>query len=61
MAERVNHRCEQHPDVFDCSDNLIYHSAESGEYGLVIHDGGSSYARIDYCPWCGAKLPESTR
>ena len=31
------------------------------EYGLIIHDGGSSYIDIKYCPWCGSKLPESKR
>jgi hypothetical protein len=61
MAEHVNHRCETHPDVFDCPDNLIYHSTDGGEYGIIIHDGGSSFIRIGYCPWCGAKLPESGR
>ena len=61
MAQRVNHRCETHPDVFDCPDNLIYRSAESGEYGIVVHDGGSSFVRIGYCPWCGTKLPEPGR
>ena len=61
MAEHLNYRCEEHPDVFDCADNLIYRSADSGAYGIIIHDGGSSFSRISYCPWCGAKLPEKTR
>ena len=61
MAGRVNYRCEKHPDVFDCPDHLIYHSAESGEYGIIIHDGGSSFIVISFCPWCGTKLPESRR
>jgi hypothetical protein len=57
MSEHVNQRCEQHPDAFDCPDKLIHHSAGTGEYGIIIHDGGSSYVVINYCPWCGARLP----
>lgn len=29
------------------------------EYGIIIHDGGGSSIIIDYCSWCGIKLPES--
>lgn len=25
-------------------------------YGLPIHDGGESYIRINFCPWCGKNL-----
>ena len=28
---------------------------------MIIHDGGSSYNVIDYCPFCGKKLPFSKR
>lgn len=31
------------------------------EYGLRIHDGGTSYVQIDFCPWCGNRLPGSLR
>ncbi len=61
MTRHVNHRCEMHPSIFDCADNLIYYSGESDRYGIIIHDGGSSFSVIIYCPWCGTKLPESTR
>jgi Domain of unknown function (DUF6980) len=33
----------------------------SREYGIIIHDGGSSHIVINYCPWCGARLPDSQR
>ncbi len=26
------------------------------KYGIPIHDGGSSYIRINFCPWCGREL-----
>ncbi len=59
MAENINYRCSQHLDVFDCPDNLVYFSQKLNEYGIIIHDGGSSFIKIDYCCWCGKKLPES--
>ena len=61
MTQAVNHRCEEHETVFDCPDALIYYSEGTGEYGLIIHDGVTAYQRIDYCPWCGIKLPPSKR
>jgi hypothetical protein len=61
MKQRVEYICEQHSDAFECADNLIYYSKKFNEYGLIIHDGGSSYAVINFCPFCGEKLPESKR
>ena len=29
------------------------------EYGIPVLDGGTSYIRIEYCPWCGKELPSS--
>jgi hypothetical protein len=31
------------------------------EYGILYTDGGSSFQVMEYCPWCGARLPESLR
>lgn len=59
MRQRLETRCEVHADRFDCPDCLITYSERLGMYGLIIHDGGSSYARINYCPWCGCKLSEN--
>ncbi len=28
----------------------------SGNYGIPVRDGGSSYIAIDFCPWCGIKI-----
>lgn len=61
MTKQVEHVCEQHPDPFDCADNLVVYVAKFREYGLIIHDGGSSKITISYCPWCGARLPEPAR
>ncbi|MBC7932277.1 MAG: hypothetical protein H7Z38_17105 [Rubrivivax sp.] len=59
MTHELDQRCDMHPDPFDCVDNLIYYSPRFDEYGIIIHDGGSSFSLIAYCPWCGSKLPES--
>jgi len=46
---------------FDYVDTPIIHVKKFNEYGLKIFDGGSSYILIDFCPWCGERLPESRR
>jgi hypothetical protein len=57
MRYQLNLQCDQHPGTLDCADILVCHSEQSDEYGIIIHDGGSSYSVIQYCPWCGTKLP----
>ena len=59
MTLAVTSTCDQHPDRSDCPDCLLAYSPKFDEYGLIIHDGGSSRVSIQYCPWCGARLPES--
>jgi hypothetical protein len=61
MRLAVEETCEQHPDRFDCPDALVTYSEKLDEYGLIVHDGGSAYVVIAYCPWCAAELPESKR
>jgi hypothetical protein len=61
MEENLKFGCTQHKDRFECPDSLVSYSADLDEYGLIIHDGSSSSVFIKYCPWCGAKLPESKR
>jgi predicted nucleotidyltransferase len=39
----------------------ITYSARFGEYALKISDGGSAKQLIEFCPWCGRRLPESMR
>jgi hypothetical protein len=48
--------CDRHTYPFDCPD-VVMHHYESGWYGILIHDGGSSSYQILYCPWCGTGLP----
>jgi hypothetical protein len=61
MDEMVTFSCDQHPDRFDCPDCLVSYSPTFDEYGLIIHDGGLSIISIQFCPWCGARLPASKR
>ena len=44
--------------VGDC---MVVYISKFREYGLPIHDGGSSFLQINYCPWCGTALPDSLR
>jgi hypothetical protein len=34
------------------------HAHARRQYGLMIHDGGSSFYGIAFCPWCGARIGE---
>lgn len=56
MEYHVNFKCNLHDNSFDCPDKLIIYDLSSDDYGLIIHDGGSSSIRIDFCPWCASKL-----
>ena len=61
METNLTFTCKVHRDEFDCPDSLISYTPKFGEYGLIIHDGGTGSIGIGYCPWCGGKLPESKR
>ena len=61
MGERLKFKCVQHADAFECTDNLVSYVADGDQYGLIVHDGGSSSIVIKYCPWCGVKLSSSQR
>ncbi|MBL7896337.1 MAG: hypothetical protein JNK50_13655 [Bacteroidia bacterium] len=36
--------------------DTIIITTKSKEFGIPIHDGGTSFIKINYCPWCGHKL-----
>lgn len=56
MTYWANYKCTEHQDIFACPDNIIYFSARPLAFGIIVHDGGSSYINIDHCPWCGSSL-----
>jgi hypothetical protein len=58
MDRELSRRCDRHDDPFDCPDRVIWYSLVHDCYGLIVHDGGSGVYRINYCPWCGARLNE---
>jgi len=63
MTRQVERTCDQHPDPFDCPRILLCYMARFDEYGIMEHgetNAGVS-VRIEFCPFCGAKLPESKR
>jgi hypothetical protein len=37
-------------------DSIMTHYKKGNVFGIPIHDGGSSFIKIDYCPWCGKLL-----
>lgn len=56
MKHHCESKCEIHKDPFDCPDRIFYYSSKTNKYGLIIHDGGSSFIAIKYCPWCGNRI-----
>ncbi len=56
MEYWAEHKCDVHPDRFECPDALVDFSEAAKTYGLIVHDGGSSSIEISFCPWCGASL-----
>ena len=60
MKYHLNFKCNTHKDDFDCPDKIIYSSEKKKEFGIIIHDGGTSYIKIKYCPFCEKKLKKKT-
>jgi hypothetical protein len=59
MRVELSSTCKQHSSRFECPDALLIESAGSG-FGIVIHNGGSSFVQIHFCPWCGTSLQAAT-
>lgn len=58
LAYRATQTCEQHPDRASCDDLIIAYDEVFDEYRFI--KGAASY-KIDFCPWCGTRLPSSQR
>ncbi|WP_404900555.1 hypothetical protein PV791_05850 [Priestia filamentosa] len=56
MEYHANFKCDIHKTPFVCPDHLILFDDKHNDYGLIVHDGGSSTIEISFCPWCGKKL-----
>jgi len=61
-----NSNIRSRQDPFD-PDRVVVYYPRTREYGLPVYDGESvseddlSYIEIQFCPWCGSKLPGSLR
>jgi hypothetical protein len=40
----------------DNVDRIITYDKSHKAFGIPIHDGGASYIKVKYCPWCGKGL-----
>ena len=56
MRWQLEFRCADHADLSDCPDSLVVLLENPTRFGIRVHDGGSSFTAIRYCPWCGANL-----
>lgn len=56
MQYHSSNHCPDHDSPFECPDWLVYYDEKRDIYGIIIHDRGQSFIKIDYCPWCGSKL-----
>ena len=56
MVYHANFECDIHDNPFECPDNVIIYDGNNNDFGLIIHDGGTSSIAISYCPWCGLEL-----
>lgn len=56
------------PDNVCCCDmkdniqsNVIFYSEVFDEFGIVLREDSASQILLNYCPWCGTRLPFSQR
>lgn len=56
MTYHASFKCDFHDNPFECPDKIIIFDKKDNEYGLIIHDGGSSSIGIIFWPWCGLRL-----
>jgi len=61
MRYWADFECSEHNDRFECPDSIIYFKEEPRRYGVIIHDGGSSFIQIAFCPWCSASLEKGKK
>ena len=61
MRRQLEFHCADHADLTDCPDSLVVLLQNPVRFGIRVHDGGKSFAAIDFCPWCGASLSAHSR
>lgn len=61
MTEQMRLCLDTQPNPLDSPDVFLVWVSALDEYGIPVRDGSGSIRLIRYCPWCGARLPESKR
>jgi len=54
FQSHIERTCDQHSNPYDCADAIVIKNANG--FGIPIHDGGSSFIGIAFCPWCGSRF-----
>jgi len=44
-----------------CETAIVHYSEVFDEYGFALLEDNASIILLEFCPWCGKKLPESKR
>lgn len=55
------HNCDKMAFVLKHGEYNIVYIPYYREYAIRVDDGGDSLYLIEFCPWCGTKLPSSLR
>jgi hypothetical protein len=61
MTNKYTHCCGQMQTHIDSNELHLNFMPKLREYGVDYADGGTSSQTIQFCPWCGSKLPLSLR
>ena len=56
---KTKHCCELMTEYLKYKEIPIIYIPKVREYGIRVLDGGSSCIELEFCPWCGKKLPDS--
>ena len=55
------HCCPDMNQNLENRHNALIYIPKFREYGIRVLNGGSAFQEIQFCPWCGKKLPPSLR
>ena len=58
---KFSHCCSDMAQAVEDDSMPVVFVPKYREYGLRILDGGTSHKVLEYCPWCGTRLPDSLR
>ena len=55
------HRCPHMERAVESPEFPIIETRKFREIGITLLDGGDSNVLLAFCPWCGSRLPDSSR